>query len=549
MPPPIGDQDLWATDKALQEAITREGGSWGKARLKRLGQIFGKSALYEKATQANQYTPELKAYDRYGQRINQVTYHPAYHDLMALALTHELPNFAWRHDKTGSQVIHAAQTYLFGQVEGGVLCPMAMSYAAIPALLKNKKIYEEWAPALLSNQYDPRDIPIGEKKGGMMGMFMTEKQGGSDVRLNSTIARPLGKGQGEGADYEISGHKFYCSAPMSDAFLILAQTGGTAKGSPSCFLLPRWRPDGSRNGINLMRLKEKLGNRSNATAEAELEKCWGQMLGEEGRGIPTIIEMVEGNRLYCLSGSSGIMRQALREALHYTRHRIAFGARLSDKPLMMNVLADMALECEAALTLTLRIARVFDESRDKAAESKSVRTAKALARIGTALGKYWICKRTPILTAEALECLGGSGYMEESIMPRLYREAPVNSIWEGSGNIMCLDVLRALAKDPLCGEAIMKECSAAKGGNKQLDKALIILKTELEDSDQLEHRARYLTALMALTWQAALLMQSSPNAVTDAFCESRLGAKGFGAFGGLSKSVDTKTIIERAHPL
>lgn len=536
MPPPIGDQDLWAADIALREGVERHGGGWGTARLAALGQLAGREEIFEKADEANRNPPALAAYDRFGQRLNSVKFHPAYHELMQLALTHELPNFAWRHPQTGSQVIHAAQTYLFGQAEGGVLCPMAMSYAAIPALKATPEIYEEWAPRLLQPNYDPRDIPVAEKTGITMGMFMTEKQGGSDVRLNSTRATPLGAATGEGADYELTGHKFFCSAPMSDAFLLLAQ----APGGLSCFLVPRWRPDGTRNSLNLTRLKEKLGNRSNATAEAELDHCFGRMLGPEGRGIRTIIDMIEGNRLYCLAGSAAIMRQALVQALHHTRHRIAFGDHLINQPLMQAVLADIAIESEAALSLTLRIAAAFDALDDEA--------EAALARIGTAIGKYWICKRTPILTAEALECLGGGGYMEESLMPRLYREAPVNSVWEGAGNIMCLDVLRAMMKEPTTIPALMAEFEKAQGGHKNLDAAIARLQDMLSDQENLPALARRLTEHLALIWQAALLQQHAPPELADAFCESRLGDCWTGAFGALPRGLELAGIIQRAAP-
>ena len=545
-PPAQGDQDLWAGDIALRDAVEREGGGWGRGKLAAFGKLAGRDETFEKATAANRHGPELKNYDRFGMRLNQVTFHPAYHDLMTMALENELPNFAWRHRRPGSQVIHAAQTYLFAQAEGGVLCPMAMTYAAIPALSQTRQIDEEWTPRLLSSEYDPRDIPAHEKNGATIGMVMTEKQGGSDVRLNTTTAVPMGAETGPGADYSLTGHKFFCSAPMSDAFLLLANTAGGL----SCFIVPRWRPDGTRNGLMLQRLKNKLGNRSNATGEIELENCWGQMLGDEGRGIRTILHMVEGNRMYCLVGSAGIMRQALVQALHYTKHRTAFGKKLIDQPLMQNVLADIALETEAALALSLRIARAFDEAEEEGGAGKAPRaTARALARIGTALGKYWNCKRTPIVCGEALECLGGGGYMEDSLMPRLYREAPVNSVWEGSGNIMCLDVLRAMAKEEATIPAVMEELNEAKGGNKYLDKAIATLADDLADRENAEHRARRITEAIAIALQAALLVRHAPTEISDAFCASRLGERWTGAFGALPQGVDTAAIIKRASPV
>ncbi|HIN42491.1 MAG TPA: DNA alkylation response protein, partial [Gammaproteobacteria bacterium] len=377
MPPYIGDQDLWSNDQALHEGIEREGAGWAQERLSEFGRDTGSAETFKKADLANRYPPELRAFDRYGMRINQVDYHPAYHELMALAIENDVPSFAWKNPRSGGQVAHAALTYLFTQAEGGVLCPMAMTYAAIPALRMTPVIGDEWIPRLLVEKYDPRDIPVHQKTGATMGMFMTEKQGGSDVRANSTRAIPVGVQTGEAAEYYLTGHKYFCSAPMCDAFLTLAYTDNGL----SCFLVPRWRPDGERNALFIQQLKDKLGNRSNASSEMEYQDTWGLMVGEEGRGIPTIIEMVRGTRFYCCASSAGLMRQGLVQAMHHTAYRAAFNKKLIDQPLMRNVLADLAIESEAALALTLRLGRAIDES----AENEQ---AAAFARIVTAVGKY-----------------------------------------------------------------------------------------------------------------------------------------------------------------
>jgi len=529
MPPHMGDQDLWSSDAALREGVAREGGGWVEAHLAQFGKQAGAEETFEKADQANRFCPELKTYDRHGMRINQVAFHPAYHELHTLAVSNGLPNFAWNNPKPGGHVAHAALNYMLNQAEGGVLCPMAMTYAVIPALNTTPAVAEQWVPKLLSTEYDRRDIPISEKTGAQMGMFMTEKQGGSDVRANSTRA------QHDGDAYRLTGHKFFCSAPMSDAFLTLAYT----EGGLSCFLVPRWTPDGERNGLYLQRIKDKLGNRSNASTEMELQDTWGVMVGPEGRGVRTIIDMVQGTRFYCAFGSSALMRQGLVQALHHVSHRSAFQKKLIDQPLMRNVIADLAVEAEAAITLSLRLGRAIDEAQT------GDKVAAALARIGTAVGKYWICKRAPNHTYEAMECHGGPGYVEESPLPRLYREAPVNSIWEGSGNVMCLDVLRAMHKEPDAVGTYLAEVEKSRGGNRRLDKALDLMKEHLTNTADLELRARRITERMAVVWQAALLVQHAPVAVTDAFCESRLGPSWTGAYGTLPAGCDFDAIINR----
>lgn len=535
VPPVLGDQDLYGKDLPLQEGLLREGAGWAEREVINFAMKAGSEETLEWANQANRYPPEMKAFDRNGMRINQVTFHPAYHNLMELAIANDVPSFAWNNPRAGNHVAHGALSYLLNQVEGGVLCPMAMSYAVVPALKTTPEIAEEWIPRLLAKEYDPRDIPASEKKSITMGMFMTEKQGGSDVRANSTKARPEGSATGPGGAYILTGHKFFCSAPMSDAFLSLAYT----ENGLSCFLLPRWRPDGTRNGLYIQRLKDKLGNKSNASSEMEFVDAWGLMVGEEGRGVPTIIEMVQGTRYYCAVGSAALMRQALTQAIHHASYRSAFQKKLIQQPLMQNVLADLALESEAATTLFLRLGRAIGAGEIDPAEA-------ALARLGTAVGKYWICKRTPGHVYEAMECHGGPGYIEESILPRLYREAPVNSIWEGSGNVICLDVLRALYKDSGTLPAFFAELEQAKGGNRLLDSHIARLKAEVSETGGFETRARRITEMMALAWQAALLVQHAPAAVSDAFCASRLGDCWSGAYGTLSEKTDFDAILVRA---
>ena len=535
MPPYIGDQDLWKNDQVLQEWSSAMGGESHAEYFAEVGTVVGLDDTFEKARQANKNNPELQAFDRNGMRINHVEFHPAYHDLMDLAISNQLHNFAWHNEGREGHLGQSVLTYMFSQPEGGVMCPMAMTYSVVPSLRSAPQIEAEWMPRLLSKEYDPRDIPAKEKKGALIGMFMTEKQGGSDVRSNTTFAIPLGDNEGIGEDYLLTGHKFFCSAPMCDAFLVLANTEG--KGI-SCFLVPRWQPDGTRNNLFIQRLKEKLGNHSNASSEIEFQNTFGTMVGDEGRGIKTIIEMVIGNRLYCAMSSAGIMRQALVQALHHTAHRSVFQKRLIQQPLMKNVLADMAIEVEGALALGLRVAHAMDNMNDP--------IEAAIARVGTAVAKYWNTKRCPSLVFEALECHGGPGYIEDSIMPRLYREAPLNSIWEGSGNVMGLDVLRAMTREPEAIKAFMMEVEKARGNNMYLDKALDELKIELEDNVSEEGNMRFVTERMALTLQGALLTNHAPQFVSEAFCQSRLGSYYLGSFGTLPSSCDFDKIIERA---
>ncbi len=530
-PPYMGDQDLWQDDHALRHWINVHGGKGHSEHLAHVGRLTGLNDTFEKADQANRQGPELRAYDRYGMRINAVEFHPAYHDLMDLAISNKVHNFAWANEGNAGHVGQSALTYMFCQPEGGVMCPMAMTYSVVPSLRLAPSLEREWMPRLMSTKYDRRDIPAEEKTSAMIGMFMTEKQGGSDVRTNSTVA------VADGDSYLLTGHKFFCSAPMCDAFLVLANTDSSGI---SCFLVPRWRPNGTRNNLFIQRMKDKLGNKSNASTEMEFQDTYGVMVGEEGRGIRTIIEMVTGNRLYCAMSSAGIMRQALVQALHHTTHRSAFQKRLIQQPLMQNVLADMAVEVEAALALGLRVARAMDNVDDPG--------EAALARIGTAVAKYWNTKRCPSLVAEALECHGGLGYVEESIMPRLYREAPLNSIWEGSGNVMGLDVMRAMAREAEAIPAVMTELEKARGNHPNLDRAIDDLRDEVTDLDGLEGRMRTVTEMMALTLQGALLTNQGDSVVADAFCASRLAPRYRGAFGTLPKGLDLDTVISRALP-
>ncbi len=535
-PPPLEDYNIFDRDAPLREALEREGAGWAAKQAREFGAVLGSARVIELGHLANRHTPEPRLFDRFGHRIDEVEYHPAYHELMTLAIGHRVPSIAWGEKRAGGHVAHTALEYMLIQAEAGVCCPVTMTYASVPALRNQPEIAAEWEPRILAAEYDPRSIPAAEKAGATIGMAMTEKQGGSDVRANTTRAEPLGQG-GPGGEYALTGHKWFCSAPMSDAFLTLAYT---EKGL-SCFLAPRWRPDGSRNAIRLQRLKDKLGNRSNASAEIEYEGAWARMVGEEGRGVRTIIDMVHHTRLDCVLAAAGLMRQALVQALHHTAHRTAFQRLLSQQPLMKNVLADLAIECEAATAMAMRIARGFDDGATDP-------SARDFARVAVAVGKYWVNKRAQVHIYEAMECLGGAGYVEESILPRLYREAPVNSIWEGSGNVMCLDVLRALEKEPDAIGAYIAEVERARGGDKRLDMALDALHKTLADTDDAETRARRTVEMMALALQGALLVRHAPAEVADAFCATRLGGNWGQAFGTMPSGLPLDAIIERAWP-
>jgi len=535
-PPHLGAYDLQSGDPVLAAALDREGAGWARDRIERLGAIAGREPLLVWGAQANQYPPVLRTHDRYGHRIDEVDFHPAWHELMRLSVEHEVHALPWRDPRPGAHVARAALFYLTSQVESGHGCPISMTYSIVPALRAQPELAKEWEPRLTSNQYDPRMVAPEGKRGCLAGMAMTEKQGGSDVRANTTRAVAI-RGSGPGAEYHVTGHKWFCSAPMCDAFLILAHTD---KGL-SCFLLPRFLPDGTRNRMHVQRLKDKLGNRSNASSEVEYNAAWARMVGEEGRGVATIIEMVNHTRLDCVIGVTGMMRQAVVQALHHTRHRSAFGRRLVDQPLMRNVLADLCLEWEAATLAMFRLARAYDEgTRDP--------SQKLFARLATAVTKYWVCKRNPAMIAEALECHGGSGYVEESMLPRLYREAPLNGIWEGSGNVICLDVLRAMGREPQSVEAFFDEIELARGQNRHFDAHVDTLRRELADFDEIETRARHVVERMAVALQASLLLRHSEAAASAAFCAARLGGQQGLAFGTLPRDTDFESILQRAWP-
>lgn len=532
-PPPLEGLDLFASDTALREAIAREGAAWGVPALGAYGPVAGGEIL-ELGFQANANRPVLRSHDRFGHRIDSVEYHPAYHRVMELAVTHGLHSLPWSEAKPGAHVVRAGLCYMHAQVEAGSYCPLSMTYAAVPSLRCQPELAREWEPRLVSREYDPRSAPAPEKRGALVGMGMTEKQGGSDVRANTTRAHPTGAA-GAGQTYELVGHKWFFSAPMCDAFLVLAQ----AERGLSCFLLPRFRPDGTRNAMRLQRLKDKLGNHANASSEVEFEGAHATMVGDEGRGIATIIEMVALTRLDCMVQSSALMRQALVQALHHARYREAFGAKLVDQPLMQNVLADLAIESEAALALSFRVASAIDDGA-------SVEQSALLARVATPVGKYWVCKRAPAHVNEAQECLGGAGYVEESLLPRLYREAPLLSIWEGCGNIQCLDVLRAIVREPRALEAFFEEVHLARGSDRRLDAATAELETWLSDPQDAEYRSRSVVERMAGVLQGSLLVRAGVAPVADGFC-ARLESGGR-AFGTLPSGVDVKSIIERASP-
>lgn len=528
----LGDYNMYRQDLALQEAVRREGAAWADDKLAAFGLMTGSDDYLELGVLANRYGPELETHDRFGNRIDLVTFHPAYHALMKSAIEHGLHASAWAEPGPGAHVARAAHNYLQTQVEAGHGCPITMTFAAVPTLRQTPELARLWEPRIVARSYDPRNLADGEKTGVTLGMAMTEKQGGSDVRANTTRAHPLGK-EGPGEAYELVGHKYFVSAPMCDAFLTLAQ----APGGLSCFLMPRWRPDGTKNQVQLQRLKRKMGNVSNASSEVELRGALAWMVGKEGRGVRTIIEMVAMTRFDCMVGSSAGQRAALTQALHHCSVRSAFGKLLQRQPLMRNVLADLALESEGSLALTMRVARALDNRTDPHED--------ALVRLGTAVGKYWICKRTPNHAYEAMECIGGSGVMEDSPLPRLFRESPVNAIWEGSGNIQCLDVLRAMQKTPASVHAYIEELARAKGANVELDRWIAALREEFADLEQIEYRARDLVDRMALALQAALLVQHAPAYVADAFCASRLASRGQHNYGSLPRSVDCGAIMKR----
>ncbi len=536
-PPPLEDYNVFEADRVMVEAVEREGAEWAIDRISAVGALAGRADIIRKGAEANENPPKLKTHDRYGNRVNEVEFHPSWHELLGMAVQDRLHSLPWVEPRPGAYVARSAAFMCMSQAEAGIGCPISMTHAMIPALRKQPELAEEWEERFLSPSYDQRDIPATEKTGALAGMGMTEKQGGSDVRANTTVARPI-NGGGPGAEYELTGHKWFFSAPMCDAFLVLAQ----ADGGVSCFLFPRWTPDGERNSFRLQRLKDKLGNRSNSSSEIEFDGAWAQLVGEEGAGVRTIIEMVNHTRLDCAIGSATGMRHGVAQAINHASHRSAFGKVLVEQPLMQNVLADLAVEAEAATISSLRLARSYDEAAAGDAE------AEAFKRIANAVLKYWICKRAPWHAVECLESLGGNGYVEESGMPRLYREAPLSSIWEGSGNVQCLDVLRAMVTKPASLDAFFNEVSEG-AGEPRLDGYVAKLREDITDMTEIESRARGLVERMALSLQASLLLRFGDEAVADAFVASRIAGDHGGAFGTLPGGTDFKRIIERHSPL
>ena len=529
--PPLVGHNLYTQDPVLQQTLARFGGGWRADVLSELGEVLGSAEARQYALDANQIEPVIQTHDRFGNRVNQVRFHAGYHWFMDLSLRMRNHCLPWVEDQVGVMPARCAATYLVSQLEPGHGCPVTMTFAVVPAMRWEPEVAAEWEPRVTHAGYDSRDVPAAAKGSCTMGMAMTEKQGGSDVRANSTVAEPT---EDDGV-YLLTGHKWFCSAPMCDAFLTLAQ----APEGLTCFLVPRWRPDGTRNAMNLVRLKNKLGNRSNGSSEIEYERAWSRRVGPPGRGVRTIIDMVQHTRLDCIFGSASLMRQALTQAVHHTHYRQAFGKRLIDWPLMVQVLGDLALESEAALVLGMRLARAFENGKDDPAEL-------ALARLATACGKYWVCKRAPGYTFEAMECLGGNGYVEDSGMPLLYREAPVNSIWEGSGNVMCMDVLRALQKEPASVEAVLQELGRAQGLHPDFDAHLRRIDSLLADPHHLHVQARQLVEGLATGLQASLLLTSDTPWVGEAFVAARLGPDRGRQYGALPHGVDGAALVSRA---
>ncbi|MCU1657097.1 MAG: aidB [Pseudonocardiales bacterium] len=528
--PPLVGSDV-ATHPALIEGLHREGAGWADSEVRALGLLAGSNPAQEWGRLANEHPPVLRTHDRYGNRIDEVEYLPQYHELMRVAVDRGLHGAPWADPRPGTHVARAAKVLAWGTADAGHLCPISMTYAVVPALRTTPALAGQYEPLLTNREYDYGLRAPLTKRGLIAGMSMTEKQGGSDVRANTTQAVPAGDG-----GYRLTGHKWFTSAPMSDLFLTLAQ----APGGLSCFLVPRVLPDGTANNFFLQRLKDKLGNKSNASSEVEYEDAFGWLVGEEGRGVRTIIEMVNMTRLDCAVMAAGGMRVGVAQAVHHATHRTAFGRRLLGQPAMVNVLADLAIESEAATTVVMRLAGSVDRAvRGDSAEA-------AFRRVGLAVTKYWVCKRWAAHAAEALECLGGNGYVEDSGLPRLYREAPLVSIWEGSGNVAALDTLRAMVREPETIEGFFAELELASGADARYDDALAVLRKEFSDQDHLEYRARRVVERMALLLQGSLLLRHGHAAVADAFCASRLGADWGVAFGTLPTGLDTASILDRA---
>jgi putative acyl-CoA dehydrogenase len=538
--PPFEDVNLFTSDRPLIEAVQREGGGRAVKRLTAFGAVCGSAEAFEHGRLANEFPPRLKPFDSKGRRLDTVEYDPAYHACMEIGIKEGLHCSAWDHlakprakPVTGANVVRSAGTYMAIQMEAGHQCPITMTNAAVPTLLLEPELAKWWIPKILSREYDRSFQPAGAKRGVTIGMGMTEKQGGTDVRANTTTAAPAGNG-GPGAEYLITGHKWFVSAPMCDAFLVLAQ----APGGLSCFLMPRFLPDGTVNALRFQRLKDKLGNRSNASSEVEFQAAHAWLIGEEGRGVATIIEMVTCTRLDCAVGSAGLMRLALANAAHHCHHRTVFQKHLVDQPLMSQVLADLALDVEAATALSFRLARSFDGASDA--------HAAAWRRLMTPVTKYWVCKVGPALAYEAMECLGGNGYVEEGVAARIYRELPVNAIWEGSGNVMALDLLRVLQREPETVEIVMADLTAAVAGDAHLKARLAQVHTMLQEPQHLEQRGRQLAEALALLAAGTILRAHAPAAVADAFIVTRFGGTGRQTYGQGLDLANTRAIVERA---
>ena len=529
-PPLLAGYNSWEQDPILRAAVEREGGGWIGERARSLGELVGGERMQLLADQANRHLPQLRTHDRFGARIDAVDYHPAYHELMTLAFGAGLHSLAWKAKRDGAFVARAALNYLWNQAENGTACPVTMTFAAMQVMRNDASLAAEWEPKLLADAYDPRPLHLSQKRAVTVGMAMTEKQGGSDLRSNQTVATQLSDGA-----YALEGHKWFCSAPMSDGFLTLARTGAGV----TCFFAPRSLADGARNGIHIQRLKDKCGNRSNASSEIEYHGAWARRIGAEGRGIATLIEMAHLTRFDIVVASAGMMRGALNQALHHCAHRSAFGRPLIAQPLMQNVLADLALETEAATLLAMRLARALDRSAHDPQE-------QSLARILIPVAKYWLAKRSPAFMFEAMECLGGNGYVEEAPLARFYREAPVNSIWEGSGNVACLDVLRSMQKQPDSVAALLAEIRAGASGDRHLALFVDAIEAQLAETDNIEQRARRIVEMAALALQACLMAQHAAPAAADAFFSSRVRGDWGHAFGTLPKGARCEEIIGRS---
>lgn len=534
---PFTGHNAFCDDRLLTEIAQREGVAWAQGTLKEAGACVASAHVAKLARDANRNLPELKSHDRFGNRLDEVEFHPAWHELMSLAIGHGTHSLSWTAKQSGSHTARGILSYLWNQGENGICCPLGMTYSAVPALRLQPELASVWEPFILSNQYDSSPYPMHKKNGGTVGMTLTEKQGGSDLRATQTTARPTTNRHGPGEPYVINGHKWFFSVPNSDVFVTLAQTDRGL----SCFLLPGWLPDGTRNHLLIQRLKDKCGNKSNASVEVEFRDAIGWLVGEQGTGVKSALAMTHLTRLDFAIGSAGLMRRALSETIHHTSNRRAFQKSLIDQPLMQNVIADISVEVEAATLLAFRLAKAVDDQKN------GNESAKLLVRIGTPVAKYWNCKRVVGVVHEAVECHGGNGFIEDGPTARLYREAPLNGIWEGSGNIIALDVLRAVSNSPDTVTALISEIGTAKGGDKRLDRAIEQLETELRRPDEHEARARRIVEKMALALQASLLLRLSPSAVADAFCATRLEPDGGMVFGNLPAGHDQRAIVERAH--